>query len=843
MKSSIFQGRIAAALLLVAGTVAAGTASAGTASADEELAFERTEERSRCAHYTVTRQPFFGQTHLHTQYSADAATISTRNTPRDAYRFARGEKVGLAPFYDTRLIRTSDDEPPVGGVSAHPYCLPPDRCQYTASRSIQMPEGRALDFAAVTDHSEFLGETNICYFEGGKPCDSQAAESVCSVDQTCSPNTGTCVPYGYDSPFCVTTRQAVNRLTNGLAAAIFVGAWQQWNPQNPPYGFCTSSTPNGEDSCARQAENVWQQIIAAAEEAYDRTDRCEFTSFIGYEYTSMPQLLQCSKSFGPCLADDDCKGGPTDRCLAPGQCSAPAGKLCFVDQAGACDTGGECIANGGGNNLHRNIIFRNANVPAAPISYFNVPTGCGAGEACRDYAGPENAVEDRGKYSTASGVSLGSPTVMLEALEGVCNPDDGCEFLSIPHNSNLSGGAMFLTPETPRDARVRAEHERLVEIFQIKGDSECRYSAQHPDAWQPGANVPDELCDFEDMRFATLAAGILVDPDARSVPASGYVRNALKHGLRYQKDSEAGVNPFKLGFVGSLDNHNGTPTATEVDYSKHGAHGTVSFGADGQMQNPSNFLGLETNGGGVSVVWAEENSRDSIFAAMQRRETYATSGTRPVVRFFGGFDLPETMCQRGDFAQQGYDLGVPMGGTLAVDARSSQSRRRTSAAGPRFAVSALMDLGWVGHPGTTLQRIQIIKGWVDADGEVREQVYDVAGSSEIAPVDLATCAPAPPESGGAASLCEVWQDPDFDPDLHAFYYARVLENPSCRWNQYYCLDRGVDCGKRPELGEDVVGYNAYDYEQCCSGEVPKAVQQRAWTSPIWYEPASDEGSR
>jgi hypothetical protein len=140
--------------------------------------FLRTEDRPRCSHYTPTRQPLFGQLHLHTQYSADSATVSTRNTPREAYRFAKGEPVGLAPFYDTRLVRTSDDQPPVGGVSAHPYCLPPDRCQYTASRIIEVPPGRELDFMAVTDHSEFLGETNICYFEGGQPCATPVAPTV-----------------------------------------------------------------------------------------------------------------------------------------------------------------------------------------------------------------------------------------------------------------------------------------------------------------------------------------------------------------------------------------------------------------------------------------------------------------------------------------------------------------------------------------------------------------------------------------------------------------------------------------------------------------------------------------
>ncbi len=143
---------------------------------------------------------------------------------------------------------------------------------------------------------------------------------------------------------------------------------------------------------------------------------------------------------------------------------------------------------------------------------------------------------------------------------------------------------------------------------------------------------------------------------------------------------------------------------------------------------------------------------------------------------------------------------------------------------PTFAVSALMDAGWEGHPGATLQRVQIIKGWVDAAGNVREKVHDMTGSATPAPVDPATCTPSPVGPNARAQLCATWKDPDFDPNLHAFYYARVLENPSCRWNQYYCNDRGVDCSQPPKLGADQVGYNAYEYQQCCGEE---GAQNRA----------------
>ena len=825
--------------------LAAGLSLAGVALADEitDEPFVRTEDRPPCAHYSETRQPFFGQLHLHTQYSLDAATLQTRNTPRDAYRFAKGEPVGLAPFFDTRRLASDETGPAAHGVSSHPYCLPPESCEFTAMRTLQLAPGRALDFAAVTDHSEFLGETNICFFETAT-CNETGDPGCCSTDadcgsgQTCnlppaanlprSNAQGTCAPVGYNSQACQQVRDQVSGLLAGTGVGLFIGdGWLREFPQHLP--FCNQDSGDGDDTCTFQAKNVWQQIIASAEEAYDRTASCEFTSFIGYEYTAMPAMRQCSNSFEPCFADADCPGQARGSCGSPGQCTSPTGKMCFSDSE--CHENGRCITNGGGNNIHRNIIFRGSNVPNNPISYIDVPTGCGDGVRCRKYTGSSAYPKEAGTFSTSlGGVALGSPSVMLETLRDHCGPDDDrpCDFISIPHNSNLSGGAMFMMPESPEDAQLRSDHERLVEIFQIKGDSECRYSPEHALAWQPGAFVADELCGFEDMRFAKLTGAFLIDPDARSVPPSGYVRNALKDGLAYER--ETGINPFKLGFVGSLDNHNGTPTATEVHYSKNGAHGNQSFTAPGQMLNEAFFLGLETNGGGLTAVWAEENSRDSLFAGMKRRETYATSGTRPTLRVFGGFDLPKDMCEQGEFASRGYQFGVPMGDNLRPPAKHSKTH------GPTFAVSALMDTGWAGHPGASLQRVQIVKGWVDGKGQVLERVYDIAGSAEKVPVDLETCTPGGLQMGGAAHLCSVWTDPDFDPELHAFYYARLLENPSCRWNQYYCLDRGIDCRQPPVTDRDVVGYNAYEYQQCCSHEVPKTVQQRAWGSPIWWAP-------
>jgi uncharacterized protein DUF3604 len=327
------------------------------------------------------------------------------------------------------------------------------------------------------------------------------------------------------------------------------------------------------------------------------------------------------------------------------------------------------------------------------------------------------------------------------------------------------------------------------------------------------------------------------------------VRNTLENGIKYAAAN--GINPFQLGFVGALDNHNGTPGQSDAQqYAKSGAHGILSFAVSGEALNERFFLGLETNAGGLAVAWAEENSRDAIFTALKNRETYATSGTRPIVRFFGGVNLPKDICKKGDFAAQGYANGVPMGGTLLGPANTA----------PRFAISALMDPGWPGHPGTPLQRAQIIKGWVDAAGQTHEAVYDVAGKSgkpDKDMVDLRTCTA---KGGGMKDLCTVWTDPSFDANQHAFYYARVLENPSCRWNQYYCNARGVDCNKpmgtcrsddkkfdgrgcnsNAECGGGVCtlpdSYEEYEYQQCCSDIVPKTVQQRAWTSPIWFTPS------
>ena len=277
-----------------------------------------------------------------------------------------------------------------------------------------------------------------------------------------------------------------------------------------------------------------------------------------------------------------------------------------------------------------------------------------------------------------------------------------------------------------------------------------------------------------------------------------------------------GVNPFEFGFIASTDTHMAIPgsVAESADYPGHGGAGKPpGEGIPTGLQDSIDF-----NPGGLAVLWAEENSRESLYAAMKRKETYGTSGPRIVLRFFGGWQLPESLCQTQDVATAGYTMGVPMGSALPNPIPLPKESQQ-----PGFVVSALADPGTTASPGVPLQRIQIIKGWLGADGR-QEVVYDVAGNpNNGSDVDLETCEP---RGSGSAMLCTVWQDPDFDPEAEAFYYARVLENPSCRWSHRACLAAGVRCDEPESIAEG--------YEACCSETIPKVVQERAWSSPIWY---------
>jgi hypothetical protein len=338
-------------------------------------------------------------------------------------------------------------------------------------------------------------------------------------------------------------------------------------------------------------------------------------------------------------------------------------------------------------------------------------------------------------------------------------------------------------------------------VTQHKGDSECRAGAE------------DELCSYEKLAIARM-----MDMAGRSAPAplppNLYVREALGLGLVLGR--QLGTNPFQLGIIGSTDTHLAAPGAVDEDQFRGHAAGTISarFGVP-PYPDRSDF-----NPGGLAVLWAEENSRDALFEAMRRREAYGTSGPRITVRFFGGWSYSQDLCGDAAFAQKGYAGGVPMGSELAPPPTGAP-------AAPRFAVWALRDPGDEGAPSAPLQRIQIVKGWVDS-GSSRERVYEVAGDPQSgAGLDLATCTPAP----GADQLCRVWTDPDFDPRAPAFYYARVVENPSCRWNTWACNAQRVDCSQPDAVPRELTA--------CCDPGVPKSIQERAWTSPIWYSPPAE----
>jgi hypothetical protein len=452
------------------------------------------------------------------------------------------------------------------------------------------------------------------------------------------------------------------------------------------------------------------------------------------------------------------------------------------DRSAACRftsfVGYEWSGAPGGYMIHRNVVFRNERVPARPVSY----------------------VEDR------------RPEDLWRKLEQEClAAGSGCDVLTIPHNSNLSAGTLFAveTAESGPLGRAAAERraalEPLVEVMQHKGDSECRVEPL-------GGGSEDELCAFEKLPFTSMTAQrfpFLWEPAA----PRAYVREALGEGLVQQ--ARIGANPFKYGIIGATDSHMGTPgLVDERDFPGGAAGGDTS-----QVAVPAIADAIWFNPGGLAGLWAEENSRDALFEAMRRREAWGTSGPRITVRFFGGWDLAEDLCGAADFAARGYEHGVPMGGELSA---------RGGVAGPGapvFAVWALRDPGSATRPSVPLQRVQVVKLW-EQDGRARERVYEVAGDPENgADVDLAGCEP---RGAGADQLCATWRDPDFDPARPALWYARVVENPSCRWLAWQCSARGVDCADPTSVPAELAA--------CCDARVPPSVQERAWTSPIWYTP-------
>ncbi len=639
----------------VASLVTLVVAAACSRDAKSPATFTRTETRVDCAERDPLKRPLFGDLHVHTARSWDAYGFGTRLLPADAYRFARGEAVDLPPV----------------DASGH------------GTRRTQLT--RPLDFAAVTDHSEFIAEVRACL----------------------DPASGV-----YDVDAC-----EVYRAATFASQAVFGISLVPRAPKRLP-AICGSQ---GVD-CAALASDIWTQVRQEAEDAYDRTAECKFTSFIGYEWTGATGIA----------------------------------------------------------NLHRNVIFRNDDVPRAPISYYE----------------------------------RSSPDGLWQSLREQCNESGGrCDVLAIPHNSDLSNGNMFVletdapggVDELRERARRRAEMEPLLEIFQHKGDSECK------NGLTGFVGAPDELCDFEklepfegvpDCGDGTGFGGVIgTGLGCRS--ARDFARGILLLGM--QQEARIGVNPFPVGFIASTDTHNATPG--NVDEATFPGHQGAQDAAPEQRLQPSPINGtILNNPGGLAGVWAEENSRDAIFSALRRRETFGTSGPRIVPRFFGGWHFDESACAAPDLVARGYASGVPMGSDLP--------RRPDSATGPSFVVSALRD-----SVGAPLERLQIVKGWLDLDGVGHYRTYDVADSGTLgAGVNPDTCETF---GTGADSLCARWVDPDFDPSTRAYYYARVVENPTCRWSTREC--NALPSSERPEA---------------CSDEqhVARVIQERAWTSPIWYHP-------
>jgi hypothetical protein len=462
--------------------------------------------------------------------------------------------------------------------------------------------------------------------------------------------------------------------------------------------------------------SVWQEIIKAAEGA---NDPGRFTAFIGYEWTS----------------------------------------------------------NAGGNNLHRNVIFR-------------------------DNAAKASLVEP---YTTQP--PLGSPNPRdLWKWMTTYEEKTGGDVLAIAHNGNLSNGRMFPIVESFTNKKVDREYveqsakwEHLYEATQIKGDSETH----------PLLSPNDEFANFERWDKGNLDLTVAKKPEMLEFE---YARSALKNGLKLEK--EFGVNPYKLGLVGSTDSHTAL-TAVEED-NFFGKTTSSEPSADRAMHpfvktKLATFMGWETSASGYAAVWANENTRESIFDAMERRETYATTGPRMVVRFFGGFDFESADANNRLPAKVGYSKGVPMGGDLTAAPQGKA---------PTFLVAALKD-----PLGANLDRYQIVKGWLDTKGEVHEQVYDVAWSGDRKPdvkgklptvgntVDVPNATWT--NTIGAPELIAVWKDPAFDANQRAFYYGRVIEIPTPRWTAYDAKYYGAQMPK----------------------EVPMTITERAYTSPIWYTPA------
>jgi hypothetical protein len=567
------------------------------------------------------KEAYFGETHVHTGVSMDAFIAGNRLTPDDAYRFAKGEEMMV-------------------NGSMH---------------KIKRP----LDFVAVTDHSEFMGEAYSLMNEGAPGHDDPVAESFRTA-----PDLATAL-----------------KLYNEYVLTPLAGGG------SPHPDFF-----QGDEAI----KTTWQKNVEATEKHYEPG---KFTTIHAYEWTSAP----------------------------------------------------------GGANQHRNVFFRDTNLPDMPFS-------------ANEGADPEE----------------------LWAWMQTQRDQDRKVF-AVPHNSNESKGLLFAEASLsgkPIDedyATTRASMEPLIEMMQVKGNSEVI-----PNFWPN-----DEFADFEN-------ATTIQKYNGRAFIKENFVRYGLGRGVKYH--AQLGINPFKYGFVGGTDNHNGTPSNVEEDNYKVGSHGLAD--RDPETRSKADLDGemrvADANPGALAGVWAESNTRGAIWDAMLAKETFATSGPRIKVRAFAGQGFEKRYDNYEKLVKDGYAKGVPMGGDYKGDKA------------PQFLVWAVKD-----PIGPNLDRIQIIKGWYE-NGEMKDTIYNVVASGKrlkrdgsVEPID----APIDMTTGqfntekGSPELMGVWTDPDFNPEVEAFYYVRVLQLPTARWTLYDELNAGV---QYPE-------------------DVKRQLVERAWGSPIWYE--------
>ena len=628
----------AVCLLLLQAAACVGPAPEAPGAQDEQPAGAAdTAAASAGPQRNPLRNAYFGDLHVHSSWSLDAWMFGhpMNNDPSVAYRYGRGEPI-------------LDPDGYVRGQLAAP-----------------------LDFMAVTDHDNWLGEVQLCQ-------DPEAP--------------------AYDLPVCRELR------AGGGQAFLRQRSYALRSERNPE--LCGSTEPGPDNRCDQRAAHQWTLVKELADAYYEPG---VFTTFTAFEFSGVHR------------------------------------------------------ASGGW--LHRNVFFRGPQIP---------PWG-GAAVSRRH-----------------------SPERLWEWMEAACTGD--CDVIAIPHNTNYGRGVVLApnnadgTPFTAEILERRARLEPLIEIHQVKGNSECA----------PGLLTADEECDFEQVFEPCDPDQPPANAEAAApscTAASDVVRNALKTGLEVA--AEHGINPFKYGLIGSTDDHRSMSGSADEETWQGDFFGEIGATTPGSPLN---------NPGGLAAVWAEENTRDAIFDALRRREAFATSGPRIRVRFFGGWALPADLHARPDLVEEGYRSGVPMGGDLPAAAGG--------AGAPLFVVWATRDAN-----SAALQKLQIVKGWNDPDGGTGEQVYDVACDNGQQPdpatrrcadngaqVNLADCSTT--GGAGAAELSAAWSDPEFDPTRRAFYYVRVLENPTCRWTTWQALRSG---GELPDA-------------------VPPVIKERAWSSPIWHTP-------